>query len=36
MAKKKASTSPKYDAFKHPEATSPMRPDVGTQADFKK
>ena len=35
MAKKKAST-PKYEAFKHPEATSPMRPDVGTQAAFKK
>src|SRR5208337_1401206 len=36
MAKKKASKSPKYDEFKHPEATSPMRPDVGTQAAFKK
>ena len=35
MAKKKA-TTPKYEAFKHPEATSPMRPDVGTQAAFKK
>ncbi|MGA2705604.1 MAG: DNA methyltransferase [Isosphaeraceae bacterium] len=35
MAKKKAA-APTYDAFKHPEATSPMRPDVGTQADFKK
>jgi adenine-specific DNA-methyltransferase len=35
MAKKKPAT-PKYDAFKHPEATSPMRPDVGTQAAFKK
>ena len=35
MAKKKPST-PKYDAFKHPEATSPMRPDVGTQPAFKK
>ncbi|MGA2700561.1 MAG: hypothetical protein ABSH35_05635 [Isosphaeraceae bacterium] len=35
MAKKKAAT-PKYEAFKHPEATSPMRPDVGTQAAFKK
>ena len=29
-------TTPKYEAFKHPEATSPMRPDVGTQAAFKK
>src|SRR4051812_15116605 len=36
MARKKASTTPKYDAFKHHEATSPMRPDVGTQAAFKK
>jgi adenine-specific DNA-methyltransferase len=35
MAKKKPAT-PKYDAFKHPEATSLMRPDVGTQAAFKK
>src|SRR5271157_1814575 len=35
MAKKKA-TTPKYESFKHPEATSPMRPDVGTQAAFKK
>ena len=35
MAKKKPAT-PKYDAFKHPEATSPMRPDVGTQPEFKK
>ena len=36
MARKKAAVPPKYEAFKHPEATSPMRPDVGTQADFKK
>jgi adenine-specific DNA-methyltransferase len=36
MARKKAAVSPRYEAFKHPEATSPMRPDVGTQADFKK
>ena len=35
MAKKKPS-APKYEAFKHPEATSPMRPDVGTQPAFKK
>src|SRR5208337_2598584 len=35
MAKKKAA-APKYESFKHPEATSPMRPDVGTQAAFKK
>jgi len=36
MAKKKAAASPKYEAFEHCEATSPMRPDVGTQAAFKK
>src|SRR5271167_2719190 len=36
MARKKTAKSPKYEAFKHPEATSPMRPDVGTQAAFKK
>src|SRR5271157_2854909 len=36
MAKKKAAASPKYEAFEHREATSPMRPDVGTQAAFKK
>src|SRR5271157_5637896 len=35
MAKKKA-TTPKYESFKHPEATSLNRPDVGTQAAFKK
>jgi adenine-specific DNA-methyltransferase len=34
--KKKAAVSPKYEAFEHREATSPMRPDVGTQAAFKK
>ena len=36
MARKKATQAPKYEAFDHPEATSPMRPDVGTQAAFKK
>jgi len=36
MARKKAAASPKYEAFEHREATSPMRPDVGTQAAFKK
>ncbi len=36
MAKKKTAKSPKYEAFEHREATSPMRPDVGTQAAFKK
>jgi adenine-specific DNA-methyltransferase len=29
-------TVPRYEAFEHPEAQSPMRPDVGTQAAFKK
>jgi adenine-specific DNA-methyltransferase len=36
MARKKTAAAPKYDAFKHHEATSPMRPEVGTQAAFKK
>jgi adenine-specific DNA-methyltransferase len=37
MARRKKSVeTPKYDAFTHPEAQSPMRPDVGTQAAFKK
>ena len=37
MAKKKTvGGAPKYGAFEHPEARSPMRPDVGTQAAFKK
>ena len=34
--KKKTDTASTFDAFTHPEATSPMRPDVGTQAVFKK
>jgi adenine-specific DNA-methyltransferase len=40
MARKKTTgtkaTAPRYEAFEHPEAQSPMRPDVGTQAAFKK
>src|SRR5437667_1589373 len=40
MARKKTTgtkaTAPRYEAFEHPEAESPMRPDVGTQAAFKK
>ncbi len=40
MAKKKTTatkaTAPRYEAFEHPEAQSPMRPDVGTQAAFRK
>jgi len=35
MAKNKA-LAPNYEAFEHPEATNRMRPDVGTQAAFKK
>ncbi len=27
---------PRAEAYRHPEATSPMRPDVGTQPQFKK
>jgi adenine-specific DNA-methyltransferase len=40
MARKKAvpknGGKARYEAFKHSEATSPMRPDVGTQASFRK
>jgi adenine-specific DNA-methyltransferase len=36
MAEKKAPLSPKYEACEHRKATSPMRPDAGTQAAFKK
>ncbi|MBL8024694.1 MAG: site-specific DNA-methyltransferase [Elusimicrobia bacterium] len=36
MARKKASTENKTDTYRHPESESPMRPDVGTQAQFKK
>src|SRR5260370_28488516 len=34
--RKKPAGAPKFDAFTHPEAQSSMRPDVGTQAAFKK
>ncbi len=27
---------PKAETYRHPEADSPLRPDVGTQAQFKK
>src|SRR5713101_136492 len=33
---KKANKSQQAENYKHPEADSPMRPDVGTQAQFKK
>ncbi|MBV8228948.1 MAG: hypothetical protein JO329_03085, partial [Planctomycetaceae bacterium] len=33
---KRSSAAPKCDEFRHHEADSPMRPDVGTQARFKK
>ena len=39
MARRKKNAdagAPRFDAFTHPEATSPLRPDVGTQATFKK
>jgi hypothetical protein len=40
MAKKRTTgmkeTARRYEAFEHPEAQSPMRPDVGTQVAFKK
>jgi adenine-specific DNA-methyltransferase len=33
---KKANKKHQAESYKHPEADSPMRPDVGTQAQFKK
>jgi len=34
--KKKNAKSPEARNYRHPESDSPMRPDVGTQAQFKK
>ncbi len=34
--RKKAAATPQADSYKHSDATSPMRPDVGTQAQFRK
>src|SRR2546428_13835094 len=37
MARRTRSTgSPQAENYRHPESESPMRPDVGTQAQFKK
>jgi very-short-patch-repair endonuclease/DNA modification methylase len=41
MAKSKkrtprSATPPKTEVYRHPEATSPLRPEVGTQSQFKK
>ena len=33
---KKGSSAKPAEPYRHPEAESPMRPDVGTQAQFKK
>src|SRR5579883_1426168 len=33
---KKAARLQQAESYKHPESESPMRPDVGTQAQFKK
>jgi len=33
---KRTHTEPSADTYRHPEADSPMRPDVGTQAQFRK
>ena len=33
---KRTSPDRKAEIYKHPEADSPMRPDVGTQAQFRK
>src|SRR5207245_2338085 len=34
--KKNSTKSPEARSYRHPESDSPMRPDVGTQAQFKK
>ena len=34
--RKKSAVEPASENYRHPEATSPSRPDVGTQAQFKK
>ncbi len=36
MARRKRSKRPKAEHHRHPEADSPMRPEVGTQAQFRK
>ncbi len=36
VKRKRSATPPDAKSYKHPEADSPMRPDVGTQAQFKK
>ena len=36
MAKAKKNRTARAETYKHPKAESPMRPDVGTQAQFKK
>ena len=33
---KKSTKSPEAMSYQHPESDSPMRPDMGTQAQFKK
>jgi adenine-specific DNA-methyltransferase len=33
---RKPGSGPRSENYKHPESTNPMRPDVGTQAQFKK
>ena len=33
---RRTSTTTRPEPYKHPESESPMRPDVGTQAQFKK
>jgi adenine-specific DNA-methyltransferase len=35
-AKKKAHTQPEPQAYQHPTASSPARPEIGAQAHFKK
>ena len=34
--KRTTQPAPRAESYQHPESSSPMRPDVGTQAQFKK
>ena len=36
MGKRRKKAPPKAESYKHSDATTPMRPDVGTQAQFRK
>ena len=34
--RKKAAAEPQAESYRHSDVTAPMRPDVGTQAQFRK